>query len=60
MNKTKKITFKFLNYRVTRTFTSGLLSGMNYTEITTIPWELGRQVKSQFGSDYTITKVESV
>ena len=47
-------------YRVTRTFTSGLLNCIAYTEITTIPWELGRKVKSQFGSNYTITKVEEV
>lgn len=42
-------------FKVTRTFTSGNLKGLTYTEVTTVRFTLGKHYKST--SDYTITEI---
>ena len=46
-------------YQITRLFTSGVLKGLTYTEVTSVHMPIGFECKKPIGgSGYIITKVE--
>ena len=48
-------------YRVTRKFLDGILKGLTYTEITDIPFVLGKTYEECItGNHYIITEVQEV